>query len=102
MEEARGTNCNSHIAGQSVHNCGIEHYWRDVYTSVTTSYVVVFTLLEQVLLDLENETDLFCLHYIFIPRINHSLNLFMQSWNNNSLLSECNRYPAAVHRWFHW
>lgn len=35
------------------------------------------------LLDVDNEVHLFCLHYIFIPRINDSLVEFMNAWNTH-------------------
>ncbi|KAL5515190.1 hypothetical protein EMCRGX_G000321 [Ephydatia muelleri] len=31
------------------------------------------------------ETDLFCLHYVFIPRINAQLKTFAQAWNNHPM-----------------
>ncbi|KAL5488692.1 hypothetical protein EMCRGX_G017672 [Ephydatia muelleri] len=32
-----------------------------------------------------SETDLFCLHYVFIPRINAQLKTFAQAWNNHPM-----------------
>ena len=48
-------------------------------------------------MDPENETDLFCLHYIFIPRINKSLEQFTEAWNNHPLSSEHNRSPLQLY-----
>ena len=35
-----------------------------------------------------NETHLSCLHYVFVPRINAQLKVFMQAWNNHSMRTE--------------
>ncbi len=39
------------------------------------------------ILDAENDIHLFALHYIYVPRINASLNTFRESWNAHPLSS---------------
>ncbi len=95
MEEIRRPNRNSFIAGSSVHNCRIERLWRDVYTAVTSSYVI--DLENEGVLNADNDTDLFCLQYVFIPRINASLNQFQNAWNHHPLSTERNRSPMQLY-----
>ena len=43
-----------------------------------------------------NEVDLYCLHYVFLPRINRNLAEFKESWNNHALSSEGNKTPYQL------
>uniref|UniRef100_A0A7M5UYJ2 Integrase core domain-containing protein n=1 Tax=Clytia hemisphaerica TaxID=252671 RepID=A0A7M5UYJ2_9CNID len=47
-------------------------------------------------LDPDNEIHLFCLQYIFMPRINRPLNEFASTWNNHPLRTEGNLTPNQV------
>lgn len=74
------------ITGCSTHNERIERLWRDVYRSVGILFREVFFKLEDdELLNPLNEVDMFCLHLIFLPRINAALESFTESWNNHSI-----------------
>ena len=98
MEEVRGSNRGSYITGSSVHNTRIERLWRDVYEAVSATYISVFNELEnQSILNPLNEMDMFCLHYIFLPRINASLHSFQLAWNNHPLSTENNRSPIQIY-----
>ena len=74
------------ITGSSTHNQRIERLWRDVYRSVGVVFRDPFCKLEDDgYLDPLNEVDLFCLHFVFLPRINVALQSFTESWNNHSI-----------------
>ena len=88
----------SSLVASSTHNEQVERMWRDVTRCVSNSYINLFSALEtEGTLDPINEVDLFCLHYIFIPRINKSLADFQGSWNHHPLSTEGNLSPLQLY-----
>jgi hypothetical protein len=74
------------IVGSSVHNQHIERLWRDVFSGVTQSLYSLFYKLEELgLLDPLDDTNLYALHFMYLPRINQCLFDFTNSWNNHPL-----------------
>lgn len=97
MVAVRGEHRSPYIAGSSVHNSRIERLWRDVRSSVVSTYITVFgTLEDSGVLDVDNDTDLFCLQYVYIPRVNQSLDTFHEAWNCHSLSTESNWSPLQL------
>lgn len=85
------------ITGSSTHNERIERLWRDVHRCVTSLFYDVFRRLEsEHKMDPLNDTDLYCLHYVFLPRINATLASFCDTWNNHPLSTMRNLTPNQL------
>lgn len=90
-------NSNSVIVGTSVHNQRIERLHRDVNVQVLNHFYNEFRDLEdQGLLDATNDTDLFCLHLVYLPSINRRLSEFVNASNHHSLSTENNQTPLQL------
>lgn len=93
----RGTGRGSFITGRSVHNQRIERLWRDVFAScLAPLYYTFYDLEDEGLLDPMDDIDLFCLHFVFIPRINQHLKTFKAAYCRHKLRTEHNRTPLQL------
>lgn len=97
MLMVRGANRQSHITGSSVHNQRIERLWRHTYRCVGHLFYGLFYEMEDCgILNVNEDEDLFALHYVFLPRINNLLKQFSSSWNRHPLRSENGLSPMEL------
>lgn len=97
MIQAWGEEARSVIVGSSVHNQRVERHNRAANEQELSVFREEFYQLEsEGLLDPLNETDLFCLHYVYLPRINRSISEFIAAHNNHAVSTENNQTPAQM------
>lgn len=48
------------------------------------------------MLDPLSDVDLYCLHMVYVPKINESLAMFTDGWNSHALSSEHNLSPMQL------
>ena len=75
----------------------VERLWRDVWNSVTSKYYnALHSLEEEGFIDLSNAIHLFCVQYVFVPRLRSDLQHFTDSWNNHPISTEANLTPQQM------
>ena len=88
---------NPMLVGSSVHNVRIERLWRDTFHCALSVFHQVFHHLEECgKLDPLSEQDLFCLHFVYIPRISKALDMFKTGWNNHAITTENCKTPLQM------
>ena len=48
------------------------------------------------ILNVDNDIHMFCLHYVYLPRINHAIKQFLEAWNQHPLSSSNNLSPIQL------
>ena len=85
------------MLGSSTHNQRIERLWRDVFSGcVSLFYQLFYDLENQNMLDPNDESQLWCLHYAFLPIINRHLKNWKDAWVHHPLRTERNKTPMQL------
>ena len=91
MVVSRGEESRPVLVGKSVHNQRIERHNRGLNEQLLSVFKGEFYQLEsEGVLDVNNDTDIFCLHCVYLPWINKALNEFVAAHNNHKISTKNN------------
>ena len=75
----------------------IERFWRDLWEGCVGLFYHLFCYMEtEDLLRPCNEHDLAALHFVYMPRIQHSLDEFKRAYMNRPLRTEHGQTPFQI------
>jgi hypothetical protein len=85
------------LPGKSTHNQRIERLWRDVFSGCLSLFYGLFlTMEEEGILDRENDTHIWCLHYVFLPISNEHIRNWRDAWILHPIRTERNKTPFQL------
>ena len=91
-------NTNALIIGSSVHNQRVERLHFNINTQVVNRFYNEFSEMEDAdILNSTNEANLFCLHLVYLPKINAGLQEFVNAYNNHCWSTEGNQTPLQLY-----
>lgn len=80
-----------------MHNQRIERLWLDLWKWVIRVYYELFHQTEaENILDPANDVHLWCLHYVFLPRLQAHFDHFVEMWNSHGVRTERFRTPIRL------
>ena len=83
------TGCRADVVEQWPPKPSTHRLWRDVFRCVLSVFYQLFYYLEErYVLDPLSDTDLYCLHLVYKPKINEALRAFVSGWNHHALTTE--------------
>ena len=92
-----GDNSGAVVVGNAVNDQRIERHNRAVNENVIKGYKKLFYEMEaKGIFYPYNPTDIFCLLYIFLPRINRTLKECIDAHNNHRVSTERNNTPSQL------
>ena len=87
----------SALAGSSVHNQPIEQLWNEINIKCTGPFKQLFLEMEQCgELNVENSTDVMCLHWTFLPVLQSVLTEYAYAHNRHKISTENGRTPLQL------
>ena len=96
MRSAQGYE-GAYIKGPSVHNQRIERLHYNTTNCVLSLFINLFLFMENIFIfDRTNFIDIFCIHKIFLPRIQRVLDEFRDGWNHHPSSTAKNKTPYQL------
>lgn len=94
--QALGREDSSVLVGPSTKNVRIERFWGEINNITRPFKHLFYEMQHQRILNTDQITQIFALHYIYIPRMQKALDDFVKTWNVHGLSTEHGNSPGAM------